>query len=33
MGLGTVIALVKIQPTKLLKKFKSQVSMKDIKGI
>ena len=33
LGLGTVIALVKIQPTKLLKKFKSQVSMKDIKGI
>ena len=33
LGLGTVLALVKIQPTELLKKLKTQVSMKGIKGI
>ena len=33
LGLGTVLALVKNQPTELLKKLKSQVSMKSIKGI
>ena len=33
LGLGTVLALVKIQPIELLKKLKSQVSMKGIKGI
>ena len=32
LGLGTVLALVKIQPTELLKKLKTQVSMKGIKG-
>ena len=30
LGLGTVLALVKIQPTELLKKLKSQASMKGI---
>ena len=33
LGLGTILVLVKIQPTELLKKLKSQVSMKGIKGI
>ena len=33
LGLGTVLALVKNQPVELLKKLKSQVSMKGIKGI
>ena len=33
LGLGTVLALVKIQPIELLKKLKSQVSMKGIRGI
>ena len=33
LGLGTVLALVKNQPTELLKKLISQVSMKSIKGI
>ena len=33
LGLGTVLALVKNQPMELLKKLKSQVSMKGIKGI
>ena len=33
LGLGTVLALVKNQPIELLKKLKSQVSMKGIKGI
>ena len=32
LGLGTVLALVKNQPIELLKKLKSQVSMKGIKG-
>ena len=33
LGIGTVLALVKIQPIELLKKLKNQVSMKGIKGI
>ena len=33
LGLGTVLALVKNQPIELLKKLKSQVSMKSIKGM
>ena len=31
LGIGTVLALVKIQPIELLKKLKNQVSMKGIK--